>query len=274
MTVFPPAKINIGLFITEKRSDGFHNIETVFYPVPLTDTLSIEACDTSRKVTLDCDGIALPEADPEKNLCVKAYMLLDNVYDLPPVKMRLHKNIPSEAGLGGGSSDAAFTLKALNDLFDLMLDDDDLAGYASLLGSDCVFFIYNIPAFGKGRGDILEKVPPALSGYHIVLVKPEISISTAEAYSSVTARKPKYHLPGLIKFPVKKWRKTITNDFEPFVFDKFPEIEKIKNRLYETGAEYASMSGSGSCVYGLYRQLSGDIGHLFPGCFVWTGILC
>jgi 4-diphosphocytidyl-2-C-methyl-D-erythritol kinase len=272
MITYPPAKINIGLSITGKRPDGFHQIETVFYPIPLCDILELEAVGSGAVPKLDftCTGIELPGNNPHENLCCKAYHMLDVDYDLPPAMIRLHKTIPTGAGLGGGSSDAAYTLQALNDLFRLHLSDGELARYASRLGSDCAFFLRRRPAFGTGKGDILESVILSLAEYHILLVKPPVFVSTADAYLSVIPRKVSHHLPELLRAPVSEWRHTVFNDFEESVFKKFPETGRIKEKLYREGAVYAAMSGSGSSVYGIFSEIPGNMEGLFPDCFVWS----
>lgn len=273
MTTYPPAKINIGLSITEKRPDGFHNIETVFYPIPLRDTLYVEATGGRSTEMLDfsCTGIELSGNSQTENLCCKAYRMLAADYHIPPTTIRLHKAIPVGAGLGGGSSDAAHTLQALNRLFQLQIPDSDLARYASRLGSDCAFFLQNNPAFGTGKGDVLAPVDLSLAEYHILLVKPPVFVSTADAYSSVIPEKAAQHLPELLRAPVYEWRHTIFNDFENSVFKRFPEIGRIKEKLYQEGALYASMSGSGSCVYGIFKEASA-VGEWFPNCFVWNSL--
>ena len=270
MILYPPAKINIGLSIVGKRPDGFHNIETVFYPISLCDSLTVEAAGAGAtcQLVFSCDGIDLPDVD---NLCCKAYRLLDAEYHLPPVNIHLHKAIPVGAGLGGGSSDAAYTLLALNSLFQLNIPVDELTRYASRLGSDCAFFLQDQPAFGTGKGDILEPVSLSLAGYHIILVKPPVFVSTADAYSSVTLKKVDHHLPELLQAPVNEWRHTVFNDFEASVFQKFPEIGRIKEKLYREGAVYASMSGSGSCVYGIFDKETDEVAKGFSDCFVWRG---
>ncbi len=275
MTVDPPAKINIGLLITEKRPDGFHNIETVFYPIPLFDTLIIDIADTEAtgKINFDCIGMDLAGVDPAGNLCCKAYQLLDADHGLPPVSIKLHKTIPIGAGLGGGSSDAACTLRVLNELCNLRLPNTELAGYASRLGSDCAFFLQQSPALGTGKGDILEPISLSLAPYRILLVKPPVFVSTAIAYSAVIPKKPQHHLPELLQAPVEEWRKAVSNDFEESVFGKYPEIGAIKAKMYEAGAVYASMSGSGSSVYGLFEEIPDDAGKMFPDCFVWSHVL-
>lgn len=270
MILYPPAKINIGLSIVEKRKDGFHNIETVFYPIPLCDSLTVEESDADAtcQLVFSCNGIDLPDND---NLCCKAYHLLDADYHLPPVNIHLHKAIPIGAGLGGGSSDAAYTLLALNNLFQIRIPKGELMRYAGRLGSDCTFFLQDKPAFGTGKGDILEPLSLSLAAYHILLVKPSVFVSTAGAYSSVIPQKVKHHLPELLQAPVSEWRHTVFNDFETSVFKKFPEIGRIKERLYSEGAVYASMSGSGSCVYGIFDKKTDVISGLFPDCFIWSG---
>ena len=271
MILHPPAKINIGLSIIEKRTDGFHNIETVFYPVPLCDSLTVESglSNAAYPLVFSCDGIELPANDPHDNLCCKAYHLLAADYQLPSTVIHLHKKIPVGAGLGGGSSDAAHTLLALNDLYQLRISGEKLAQYASQLGSDCAFFLLGSPAYGTGKGDILKPVNLSLAGHHILLVKPPVFVSTADAYSSITPKKANCHLPEALKAPVSEWRNTVFNDFEAPVFSKFPEIGRIKEKLYREGAVYAAMSGSGSCVYGIFEEIETDFYGLFPDCFVW-----
>ena len=271
MIVNPHAKINIGLSITEKRSDGFHNIETVFYPVALCDTLNIElsADNASPKLNFVCEGIKLSGAAPNDNLCCKAYHLLDADFNLPPVNIRLHKAIPVGAGLGGGSSDAAYSLMALNELCNLQISNDKLEKYANKLGSDCAFFLQKEASFGTGKGNILKPLSLSLEQYHIIIVKPPVFVSTADAYSSVIPRKRTSFLPELLKAPISDWHKTIFNDFEETVFKKFPETERIKERLYDEGAIYASLSGSGASVYGIFKDNPEYIAKLFPECFVY-----
>jgi len=272
MTVYPHAKINIGLSIIGKRPDGFHNIETIFYPIQLFDSLKIDASlvNAAENLTFTCDGIALPDNRLNENLCCKAYHLLDADYRLPPANIHLHKVIPVGAGLGGGSSDAAYTLKALNDLFQLQIPNEKLTMYASRLGGDCAFFLQRSPAFGIGKGDIIEPLSLSLDEYNIVLIKPPVFVSTAEAYASVVPKRTMHHLPKLLQTPVSDWRHTVFNDFEESVFKKFPEIGRIKEKLYSVGAVYASMSGSGSVVYGIFRESPCDVRKLFSSCFVWN----
>ena len=268
MITFPNAKINIGLNITARRPDGYHNIETLFYPIALCDVLEIilsHSADTSLSITgIEVDG------DKEQNLVIKAYRLLQSQYELPAVDIHLHKVIPFGAGLGGGSSDAAYTLRMLRDLFTLPLSDDDLAANASRLGADCPFFIYNKPLIATGIGDQFASVDFTLRGKHIVLVKPSISIPTAQAYAHVTPHMPEIELRERVTADITQWRNNVVNDFEKSVFPAHPRIAAIKQQLYDLGAEYASMSGSGSSVFGIFDRpcLYTDI---FPDCFIWQG---
>ncbi|MDR0814519.1 MAG: 4-(cytidine 5'-diphospho)-2-C-methyl-D-erythritol kinase [Bacteroidales bacterium] len=269
MVVYPNAKINIGLRVVARRSDGFHDIETVFYPIPLSDRLEIELSDAGAGLDFECSGSWLENERPGANLCCKAYDLLNEACGLPPMKIRLHKQIPVGAGLGGGSSDAAFTLLALNRLCGLSLSDDELSRFAARLGSDCAFFIRSVPALGTGKGDVLQEIPLSLDGYSLLLVKPPVSVSTAEAYSLVQPLVRNIRLTELLQLPVTEWKYHITNDFEKSVFKKYPEIERIKNKLYDLGAIYAIMSGSGSSVYGIFERLPEHPDIFFPDSFLW-----
>ncbi len=266
MIVFPNAKINIGLHIVSRRPDGYHNIETVFYPVHLSDALEMAETGSSG-ITFSGVPVDGPALD---NLVIKAYGLLKNDFQLPPVQFHLHKVIPTGAGLGGGSSDAAFALKMLNNYFDLNLSSEKLTQYAVRLGADCAFFIDNKPAFAKGIGYELHPVDLDLSAYQIVLIKPGVSVSTIQAYKDIVPAMPTFSLEDLIHIPVEKWKDKVVNDFESSIFPQFPEIEKCKNLLYETGALYASMSGSGSAVFGIYRSLPANLEGKFPGNFYFS----
>jgi 4-diphosphocytidyl-2-C-methyl-D-erythritol kinase len=268
MVVFPNCKINIGLNITHRRMDGFHNIETVFYPVPWTDILEIIP---SQQESFNFEGIKI-DCELKNNLCYKAWQLLKNDFHLPPIKLFLYKNIPSGAGLGGGSSDAAFTLKTLNKLFSLHLHDDVLMQYASKLGSDCAFFIKNQTVYATGKGDIFSEVPLNLSGYYILIVKPQIHMATSEAYRMVSPRIPENSLHQLIHLPLAEWKSNINNDFEGPVFKMYPELKTIKDTLYSLGAVYAAMSGSGSAIYGLFTDKI-DFQKEFPGEICWMKLL-
>lgn len=260
MVVFPNAKINIGLNIVSRRSDGFHNLETVFYPVCLADVL--EMAETGNN-GISFSGLPV-DGSPGDNLVMKAYFLLKQDFGLPPVQFHLHKVIPPGAGLGGGSSDAAFTLKMLNAYFQLQLSPSRLKKYASALGSDCAFFIDNRPAFATGKGDRLTAVPLDLSGYKMVIVKPPVTVSTAQAYQHVTPEPPAFSLEKMIRLPAEQWNGRVTNDFEKSIFPRFPDIEGLKKTLYELGAVYASMSGSGSSVFGLFRKVPEGIHNKIP----------
>jgi 4-diphosphocytidyl-2-C-methyl-D-erythritol kinase len=251
---YPNAKINLGLNVIEKRTDGFHNIESVFYPVPWCDILEIVPEKSGRgAVTFTSSGIEIP-SDGHVNLCEHVYDLMHDDCDLPAVKIHLHKIIPIGAGLGGGSADAAFTAVMLNQMFDLRLSSDHLQAVVSQAGSDCPFFIENRPAYVTGRGELLEPFSLDLSGYWILLVNPNIHIGTKEAYAGITPSKPEHSLKDVLSREVSEWRNTLKNDFEASIFPNHPEIEKLKTRLYNLGADYASMTGSGSTVYGLFEN--------------------
>ena len=266
MIVFPNAKINLGLHVVERRTDGYHNIETAFYPVGINDALDVVE---SSEFRIDVTGIA-PEGQPEENLVAQAYRFLKKDFSLPPVHIHLHKKIPSGAGLGGGSSDAAFMLKLLNQLFSLSLTHKKLQKYASRLGADCTFFIQNKPLLAKGIGDILTPVNLILEDYRVLVIKPPFSINTSEAYRNIIPKKPSESLSDILKQPVKEWHKNLINDFEKPVFSIYPELSNIKNTLYEQGADYASMSGSGSAVYGLFRNLPVISADSLPnGCLIY-----
>ncbi len=260
MISFPNAKINIGLYITEKRTDGFHNLETVFFPVGWSDVLETAESDELRLTT---SGISI-SGSPESNLVMKAYSLLQKDFDLPVLKIHLHKQIPFGAGLGGGSADGAFMLQMLNKSFNLNLSMDKLLDYAAALGSDCPFFILNKPVFATGRGEIMRVIDLSLNGMFILLVKPPFEVSTARAFQNVVPRKPNVSLSELINLPIQNWKNNIINQFESSVFPQYPEIANIKDQLYDRGAVYASMSGSGSCVFGLFNERPKSIETLFP----------
>lgn len=256
MKVFANAKINIGLNIVEKRPDGYHNLETLFYPVPfLYDEISVieNKKKSPGEIRLFTSGIHT-EDNQENNLVVKAYNLLNSFITLPGTEISLIKNIPVGAGLGGGSADAAFTLKCLNDLYNLNLSTEKLESLAVKLGADCPVFIRNKPVFATGTGNVFSQTDVNLDGYWLVIIKPDIHVSTQSAYSKVIPHKPEVSLNELLKKPVSEWRDLINNDFEISVFQNFPEISEIKNQLYNEGAIYASMSGSGSSVYGIFEN--------------------
>jgi 4-diphosphocytidyl-2-C-methyl-D-erythritol kinase len=260
MIVYPNAKINIGLHVVSKRPDGYHNLETVFYPIPLSDAL--EMAETGQE-GIQFSGIPV-DGPEDENLVLKAYRLLKFDFGLPPVQFHLHKSIPTGAGLGGGSSDAAFTLKMLNEYFDLGLSSDALKKFAVQIGADCSFFIDNKPSYATGVGNILTAVDLDLSGFKIVVLKPEVAVSTADAYRNVNPALPAFQLPDLLKLPPEQWKGKVVNDFENSIFPRFPEIKRWKDKLYEMGALYASMSGSGSAVFGIVSHLPADIDQLIP----------
>ena len=267
MIYFPNAKINLGLNITEKRPDGYHNLETVFYPINLQDALEVNVLsDKSIPYRLRISGMPV-NGSPEDNLVVKAYLLLKDRYDLPPVDIHLFKHIPMQAGLGGGSADCAFMIKLLNEKFSLGMDEEEMERYAAELGADCAFFIRNRPVFATGIGNLFEPVPLSLEGYSIILVKPEIAVSTRDAFSGITPARPETSLKEIVRQPVETWAKTMRNDFENTVFHKYPELASLKDKLYDLGAIYASMSGSGSTVYGIFRETLENVDELFGGCF-------
>ena len=250
MLTFPAAKINLGLHVKEKRADSFHTIETLFYPLDFHDVLEIVPSETT---SLILSGLKI-EGEKENNLCMKAYQLLCEIFDLPPVAIYLHKLIPSGAGLGGGSSDAAHTLKLLDKLFNLRLTAEQLLHYAAMLGSDCPFFLHHEAMLATGRGEILSPFPVNLQGKYIIVVKPPIFVSTAMAYADVIPRQPLVPLSEILKQPIEKWKNILVNDFEDTVFIKYSELAHSKQQLYDAGAFYAAMSGSGAALYGLFEE--------------------
>lgn len=260
MIVFPNAKINIGLNVVSKREDGYHNLETIFFPLKLADALEFVEAD---EIKLTTSGIQIDGA-PEQNLILKAYYLLQAEFNLPPVHFHLHKVIPFGAGLGGGSSDAAFTLRMLNDYFNIGLSSQKLEYYAAQIGADCPFFILNKPTFATGIGNKFHNIELNLSDYEIVILKPNISVSTIEAYKNVIPRNPKFRLTEIIKTPVEEWKNLIVNDFEKSVFPVYPQIAVLKQLLYDFGAGFASMSGSGSSVFGFFRQIPANLDKKIP----------
>jgi len=257
MILFPNAKINIGLNITERRPDGYHNLETIFYPINIKDALEVVVSD---KLSFDSSGLDIP-GRVEDNLCIKGYHLLKNDHDLPPVSIHLHKNIPIGAGLGGGSADAAYFIRLMNQQFELGLSVAEMTAYARRLGADCAFFIENKPVFAFEKGDEFESIKLDLSKYKIALVMPDVHISTAEAFRGIKPTPVKESLFDLIAEPITEWKKYIKNDFEASIFKNHVEIRGVKAALYEAGAIYASMSGSGASVFGIFEQTP-DLQHL------------
>ena len=268
MITFPNAKINLGLNIIEKRPDGYHNLETIFYPINLQDALEVTRRENNDKeYTLHISGSSL-EGEPEDNLVVKAYKLLKKDYPgLLPVDIHMYKHIPAGAGLGGGSSDAACMIKLLNDKFSLGLSTERMEEYAVKLGADCAFFIRNKPVFATGIGNLFEPVELSLKGYHIILIKPDIFVSTRDAFAEIKPVRPAVSLKEIVKQPIETWKSSMKNDFEDSVFKKFPEIAAIKDELYDLGAVYAAMSGSGSSVYGIFKAPIENVEDKFCGCF-------
>jgi len=264
---FPNCKINLGLNIIRKRTDGFHDLETIFYPIRIFDVLEIipagDMAPGQYDVSFTATGKTI-EGDKDNNLCVKAYHSLKKDFPLlPAIQMHLHKTIPAGAGLGGGSADASFTLKLLDKTFDLQLTDKQLIEYSDGLGSDCPFFIINKPCFASGTGGILEPVDIDLGRYQLMLINPGIHIHTGNAFSQVTPALPERPVKEIIQLPVSEWKNELSNDFEIPVFKQYPQIAKIKDELYNAGAVYASLSGSGSTVYGIFEK-DKDVQISFP----------
>lgn len=254
MILFPNCKINIGLHITGKRADGFHDLQTIFYPIQVKDAIEIIDNTKNQEISFSTSGVSIDGA-VENNLCLKAYHLLKKDFTLlPPVIMHLHKTIPMGAGLGGGSADAAFTLQLLNKKYSLGLGIDQLKKYALELGSDCPFFLINKPCFASGRGEILEEIAVDLSAYKILVINPGIHISTKWAFASIKPAATGSNLKELVTLPVQQWSGKISNDFEAPVFKEYPEIAAIKSKLTDYGAIYSAMSGSGSSIYGIFEK--------------------
>lgn len=268
MITFPNAKINLGLNIIEKRPDGYHNLETIFYPINLQDALEVTRRENGEyEYTLHISGASL-DGEPEDNLVVKAYKLLKKDHPrMLPIDVHMYKHIPAGAGLGGGSSDAAHMIKLLNDKFSLGLSTEQMEEYAAQLGADCAFFIRNRPVFATGIGNIFEPIELSLKGYYIILVKPDIFVSTRDAFAEIKPVRPAVSLKEIVKQPIETWKGNMKNDFEDSVFKKFPEIAAIKDELYDLGAVYAAMSGSGSSVYGIFKEPIENVEDKFCRCF-------
>lgn len=273
MIVFPCAKINLGLNIVSKREDGYHNLETVFYPIPLYDALEIKYMDEKFPSDTACDlkvtGNAV-DCDEQKNLVVKAYHILAADYQLPRIHTHLYKHIPSQAGLGGGSSDAAFMIRLLDERFRLNIGNPEMERYAARLGADCAFFIEAEPAYAEGIGDVLMPADGPdgnLHGYYLCVVKPDVAVSTKEAYSAITPKKPAKSCRDIVRQPIETWKEELINDFEEPIFKMHPKLAAIKQKLYDRGAVYASMSGSGSALYGIFKEEPKGIEEKFDGMF-------
>ena len=277
MITFPIAKINLGLNVVEKRPDGYHNLETVFYPVPLTDALEVQVMAEGFPSEYDCDlkvsNITI-DSDEQRNLVVRAYQLLKKDYpDLPRIHTHLWKGIPTQAGMGGGSSDCAYMMLLLNQQFQLGLSNEQLIQYAAQLGADCAFFILSRPCYAEGIGEKLQPIDLSLNGYHIAVVRPDIPVPTKEAFSRIHPHYPAQNCRETVMQPVETWRETLINDFEESVFALHPEIGDIKQRLYDMGATYAAMSGSGSALFGLFKERPDSLSQAFPHMFTFCNSL-
>ncbi len=272
MITFPNAKINLGLSVVKKREDGYHDLETVFYPVSLCDILEFIPND-SGKCILFSHGNEV-ECKDEDNLVVKAYNKIKALYDIPGMDIHMKKIIPSGAGLGGGSSDATFTIRALNDICELNIPVEEQMRISSELGADCPFFCINRPVYAEGTGNVFSEIICDLSGYKFVIIKPDVFVSTKDAFSNIVPCHPEKSVKEIVEnYPVEQWKDLLSNDFEKTVFSKFPEIGEIKRKLYDLGAVYSSMSGSGSSVFGIFREiddsLENEINENFKDSFIW-----
>ena len=277
MINFPIAKINLGLNVVEKRPDGYHNLQTVFYPVPIKDALEVHVTDEAFPSDYDCDlkvtNITI-EGDEQRNLVVRAYQLLKQDFPtLPRIHSHLWKGIPTQAGMGGGSSDCAYMMLLLNQQFRLGLTDEQLIEYAAKLGADCAFFILSRPCYAEGIGEKLQPIDLSLSGYYIAVVRPDIPVPTKEAFSRIRPHYPAQNCRETVMQPVETWRDTLINDFEESVFALHPEIGIIKQQLYDMGATYAAMSGSGSALFGLFKKQPDSLSQEFPNMFTFISIL-
>lgn len=277
MITFPIAKINLGLNVVEKRPDGYHNLQTVFYPVPIMDALEIVPMSEGFPSDVDCDlkvtNINI-EGDEQRNLVVRAYQLLKADFpDMPRVHAHLWKGIPIQAGMGGGSSDCAYMIRLLNETFELGLTNKQMEQYAARLGADCAFFIQSSPCYAEGIGEILQPIALDLSGWHIGVVRPDIPVPTKEAFSRIQPHYPALNCREAVMQPVETWRNNLTNDFEKSVFALHPEIGNVKEQLYNMGATYAAMTGSGSALFGLFKEHPDGLGQAFPNMFTFSGAL-
>lgn len=270
MLLLPNCKINIGLNIVSKRSDGYHNLETVFFPIPLRDNLEFKEIENEDVPYRLVSGGVPIEGKPEDNLIVKVYLDMKAEFNLPALELSLYKNIPMGAGLGGGSSDAAAMMIGLNEAYNLQLSAEDMEKRLAKFGADCPFFVRNKPAYATGIGDELTNCNVSLKDKFIVLVKPDVFVSTKEAYAHVTPKLPAIPLAEAIKLPIETWKEQIVNNFEQSVFPFHPELPAIKQTLYDMGAVYASMSGSGSTMYGIFNRPTPEANEVFDKCFVYT----
>ena len=277
MITFPVAKIKVGRNVVEKRADGYHNLQTVFYPVPIMDALEIVPMSDGFPSDVDCDlkvtNIAI-EGDEQRNLVVRAYQLLKADYpNLPRVHAHLWKGIPTQAGMGGGSSDCGYMIRLLNETFDMGLSSEQMQQYAARLGADCAFFIESRACYAEGIGERLQPIDLDLSGWHIGVVRPDIPVPTKEAFSRIHPHYPALNCRDVVKQPVETWRDRLTNDFEESVFVLHPEIGAVKEQLYKMGATYAAMSGSGSALFGLFKDEPDALRQTFPDMFTFSGVL-
>lgn len=277
MITFPIAKINLGLNVVEKRLDGYHNLQTVFYPVPIMDALEIAPMSEGFPSDVDCDlkvtNIHI-EGDEQRNLVVRAYQLLKMDFPkLPRIHTHLWKGIPTQAGMGGGSSDCAYMIRLLNETFDLQLTNEQMQQYAAQLGADCAFFIESVPCYAEGIGEQLEPISLDLSGWYIGVVRPDIPVPTKEAFSRIHPHYPSLNCREVVMQPVETWRDNLINDFEESVFALHPEIGAVKEQLYKMGATYAAMSGSGSALFGLFKEEPDGLRQAFPDMFTFSTVL-
>ncbi len=276
MICFPNCKINLGLNVLRRREDGYHDIETVFYPVPLCDMLEIITPDVGYNISFQATGIKLSD-DKKDNLVYRATKKIAELYDLPKLRIRLHKLTPFGAGLGGGSSDCANSILTINKLCHLGMTNDQMRAIATSLGADCAFFIENKPVIARGIGDQMTPIDLSLAGKQIMIIKPDISVSTKMAYANIVPKEPEFLLEDVLQGSIFEWRDKLTNDFEASIFQQFPEIAKIKEWFYERGAIYSAMSGSGSAVFGIFDDEFNlenlKILHNFGSSFAWTGTL-
>ena len=277
MITFPIAKINLGLNVVEKRLDGYHNLQTVFYPVPIMDALEIAPMSEGFPSDVDCDlkvtNIHI-EGDEQRNLVVRAYQLLKKDFpSLPRIHTHLWKGIPTQAGMGGGSSDCAYMIRLLNETFDLQLTNEQMQQYAAQLGADCAFFIESVPCYAEGIGEQLEPISLDLSGWYIGVVRPDIPVPTKEAFSRIHPHYPSLNCREVVMQPVETWRDNLINDFEESVFALHPEIGAVKEQLYKMGATYAAMSGSGSALFGLFKEEPDGLRQALPDMFTFSTVL-
>lgn len=276
MITFPIAKINLGLNVVEKRPDGYHNLQTVFYPVPIKDALEVVTMDPAFPSDVDCDLKVsnFDTGDEQRNLVVRAYQALKADHPtLPRCHAHLYKAIPTQAGMGGGSSDCAYMIRLLNDLFALHLSEQQMMQYAARLGADCAFFIKSRPCYAEGIGEQLEDIDLDLSGWHIAVVRPDIPVPTKEAFSRIRPHYPAKNCRDIVRQPVDTWAAELVNDFEQSVFALHPELAAVKDHLYKMGATYAAMSGSGSALFGLFREHPDRLSQEFPNMFTFSSLL-